>query len=79
MRPLMGTKRIMTARPAKTLGPKIRHKKNIDKKICSGALQIMLMYRIRSAILLTSTDMRLTISPVVVSFLPDTETWRDLR
>ena len=33
----------------------------------------------RSDIRLTSTDMRLTISPVVVSFLPDTDTLRDFR
>lgn len=64
----VGTKSIMTAKPAKMETPIVLYKKYSETPICRGADQITFTYAMRSISRCASTDIRFTISPAVDSF-----------
>lgn len=79
MRPLMGTIRTMTARPAKTDGPSSSHRKTTDRMICRGQDHSRWMKLVTSLKRWASADIRFTVSPTVDSLRASLETHRAFK
>ena len=63
--PRIGVLKTMTPRPASELTPKIRHKRAVPTRICSGTSHNWLMYCVRSMMRCESTVIRLVGWPTV--------------
>ena len=66
--PLIGMRMTMMNTPASALAPSSCHRKKMATMMVSGADHMMCMIRAPPCTLSASTDMRFTISPIVVSF-----------
>ena len=63
--PRIGVLKTMTPRPASELTPKIRHKRAVPTRICSGTSHNWLIYCVRSMMRCESTVIRLVGWPTV--------------
>jgi hypothetical protein len=67
--PLIGINRIATNNPTRIDGPRICQRKYRATAICRGPDQMIFRYVVSSMKRCASTDIKLTISPTVDSFL----------